>query len=145
MSRRWVAILGLAVAVGLTFAGPATAETNVNYWGYNYLTSTNPGAGTCSGQGAGFACAGWNGWDRSQIHFASGNAIIYWGFQNCQNCTLKGGWSDRYLGTFTIIRYEWNQQNPSENPINPYNRTSCKWQDPGHDTYAYIQCRGIYF
>jgi hypothetical protein len=112
----------------------------VNYWGFNNLRDTNPPSGTCSGNGSGVACSGFNNWDRSQIQIAGGTGmIVSFGFQNCAGCVLYGE-SGQPLGTYTMIRTEYNAGHGGV--INPYNRTTCAWGGPG---YSYVQCRAIIF
>jgi hypothetical protein len=130
--------------VGIAFAGATTARaTTTNYWGYNNMTKNNPSAGTCSSQGAGFACSGWNNWDRSQIDWNSGNAVfIFFGFQNCAGCTNYGTQAT-YAKTWTLLRTDYNSMYC--NCINTYNRATVAYDDGNLSTYAYLQGRAIIF
>jgi hypothetical protein len=142
-SRRRQSGLVAAIAA-LTLLFPATAfATTVNYWGYNNMTKSNPPSGTCSSERAGVACSGWNYWDRSQIAYNSGNAVILYGMENCAACAWRG-YTALSPGVGTFIRTQWNQDNP-DFPVNAYNRALCAFADGSLNTYAYIQCRAIIF
>lgn len=137
--QRWKLFL-LALLVGGIVSVSAYATTTI-YWGYNNLTQSNPPLGTCSGNGPGVACSGFNNWDRSQIQIAGGTgAIVSFGFQNCAGCVLYGA-SGKPLGTYTLIRNEYNSVHGGV--INPYNRTMCGYGGDG--SASYVQCRAIWF
>jgi hypothetical protein len=134
----------VAAITALVLLFPAASfATTVNYWGYNNMTKSNPPSGTCSSERAGFACSGWNYWDRSQIAYNSGDAVIFWGMENCAGCALRG-YTALSPGVGTFIRTQWNQDNP-DFPVNPYNRAVCVFADGSRNTYAYVQCRAIIF
>ncbi len=140
--KRLLLLVTMAAATSLFLSVAARADTKA-YWGYNNMTQTNPPAYTCQGQYAGFACSGFNNIDRTQIDYQSGDAFIDLGFQNCVGCTFKGDYIyGGNIGVWTILRSEWNSAHPTENPINSYNRSACRWGDWA-PTYAYLQCRRI--
>lgn len=137
--KRYIVVL--TVIAALTWTSLAYSATTI-YWGYNNMTSSNPPSGTCSGNGSGVACSGFNYWDRSQIDINSGSAVITFGFQNCAGCTLLGP-DVQYGGVYTLLRTDWNAAHPSF-PVNAYNRTTSA-HNPCCGSYAYLQGRAIIF
>jgi len=127
---RHVAALA-AVVAALALAGTAGAAVT-NYYGYAWISSTSPPAGTCPGWDAGMACSGWNYWDYSQIDIRT-TAIVIYGF------IFRGGWFHmRYVwgpATYTAL---WSSFGSS---ATHYNRAGCR----RHASPAYVQCRALIF
>jgi len=143
MSSRTRYKIALLAVLAVLIAAAAASATTTTYWGFNNLTSSNPPSGTCTGNGAGVACAGFNYWDRSQIEIAGGTgAIVSYGFQNCAGCVLLGE-SGQPLGTYTLIRTTYNSTH-GHNPVNAYNRTTCAFGNV-YGSASYVQCRDIIF
>ena len=87
MRLRRMATVGAFLGVALLAAASARATTT-NYWGYNYISSSNPPAHTCQTDPSGVACAGWNYWDYSQIQRSSSSGgIVFFGFRFCSGCS----------------------------------------------------------
>lgn len=142
--RAFLSILAALIVAG-AFATVAAAGT-VNYWGYNNQTRSNPAAGAACGvvYSDGFACAGYNNWDRSQLDYNSGSAHILFGFMNCNGCLIYG-LRPSSAGLYTVIRTTWNSDHPSQT-VNTYNLIACAWDDwPSGSGYSYDQCRAIIF
>jgi hypothetical protein len=108
----WTTALIAPIATFILLSAATASATTVNYWGYNNMTKSNPPSGTCSSERAGVACSGWNYWDRSQIAYNSGNAVILYGMENCAGCAWRG-YTALSPGVGTFIRTQWNQDNPS--------------------------------
>lgn len=128
------ALVGLIV-VALALA-PAAFATTVVYWGYNHTNPDNPPAQTCSSQTSGFACSGFNYWDRTQVDKQNGGWIIY-GFQNCAGCYPLGLETDAEA-LHVVKRVDVG--------AGPYNRSICSYgythaPTPG----SYMQCRALIF
>lgn len=108
------ALLVCVTALLLLAAAPALATVE-SYWGYNNMTSTNPAASStspyysveCYGDPAGYACSGFNNWDRSSVDWNSGSAAIAYGFENCSTCTYYS-WAGDYAKVWTMIRTDFN-------------------------------------
>jgi hypothetical protein len=120
----------LAAMLLLAVPGAAMATT-VNYWGFNYLSPTNPPGWTCSSiQYAGYACVSYtNGWTTSEVQNNSGGQITV-------------GFLDTY-GTYTAV---------DRSGIATYDvyTSSGHWGTPpfrpgcGHGGGTnYVQCRAI--
>lgn len=135
-------VLCLGIAAVLACGAAATAHASYTpYWGYNNLTRTNPPAGTCPGQGAAFACSGFNDTpphDSSALEYSSGDAQVEYGYQNCAGCTrfaflANSGPGHYEVPWFTVLDYYPNLNTN-------YNRLYCAHYT-NQNTYAYIQCR----
>lgn len=141
--KRWVPIGLVVLAAAAVLTGASLASTTA-YWGYNNMTDTNPPASRneCPNQNAdGRACSGFNYWDRTQIDYNSGNASIFYSFQNCVGCSFMG-YEATYAKTWTLLRTDWNNDHPSGPTVNAYNRVACE-HFGGGTSYAYIQCQAV--
>ncbi len=143
--RTTLALVFMLALVAVSTAG--AGERIETYWGYNYMSASNPGAGTCPSQPSGFACIGWNYWDRSQIEINSGSAHITAGFLNCDGCIPKG-YSYSGTGIHTTVRRLYNESATCTvygSCINAYNRVECNYAENVVGPYAYVQCRAIIY
>jgi hypothetical protein len=118
----------LAIAFA-ALAAPAAALSH-NYWGFNYLSSTNPPAGTCDGHfPAGYACEDTSGWTQSQVQNNSGGEIGV-------------GFLDTF-GTYTYVPHSgigtYNEYTSSGHWGTAPFRAACSH---GGGT-NYVQCRGF--
>jgi hypothetical protein len=137
-----IGLVALAVVGAILLMAPSAGATTTPYWGYNYISSTNPPAGTCTVDGygypAGYACSGWNYWDYSQIDRASssgGNVVVGFRFTST---SYIGGNDTTTGGTYTI---KWNDPIFGSAPTH-YNRAACYYWS-GNRTY--VQCRDLIF
>ncbi len=118
-----------ALVAALALAGGASAAT-VNYYGYAWLSYTQPPAGTCSGWPAGTACAGWNYWDYSQIDVRTTTNVPFGFIYTTGWMHLRWVWG---RGTFTVL---WSALGSG---TTHYNRPAC--DRPAQPSY--VQCRAI--
>lgn len=127
---RYIAAVAAAWAA-LALAGAAGAGT-VNYYGYAWLSSTSPPAGTCPGWGAGTACSNWNYWDYSQIDIRTSTLVPY-GF------IFTTGWMHvrwaQGRATYTVL---WSSFGSG---ATHYNRAACDQPT----SPSYVQCRALIF
>ena len=142
MPGQRIGLVAVALVGVMLLMAPSASATTTPYWGYNYISSTNPPVGTCSVDGvvyaAGYACSGWNYWDYSQIDRASssgGHVVVGFRFTGT---SFIGGNDTTTGGTYTI---KWND------PIfgtaaTHCNRAACFYFG-GNKTY--VQCRDLIF
>jgi len=137
-ARFRLGLVGAIIAATLVFAAIAGATTTA-YWGYNYLTASNPSAGTCPGAVAGIACDGWNNWDYSEAGWNSGRSSWTLGFI-CQSDGLL--WGHLYSGSETFTTYDqlWSTFCPTH-----YNRTAVAHINGGTESYNYLQARSVIY
>jgi len=138
LPRVAISLSVVAVAALVLWASNALATTVV-YWGYNYLTASNPPAGTCPGAASGIACSGWNNWDYSQVDWTSGRSSFTLGFICSSNGLLVGRlmFGTESFGTYTVL---WSNYCPTH-----YNRAAVAHIDGGSQTYNYLQARALIF
>jgi hypothetical protein len=100
------------------------------YWGFGWLSPSNPPAGTCRYFPAGYACSSQNYYQQSQVQINT-NGLVELGFIDNQGTAYEVSRSGP--GTFTVDR--------SGFPFVPaYNRVICS-----HGAVAqYVQCRGLF-
>lgn len=135
---RWARVILMASVAVAVLAGSAGAATNA-YWGYNYLTASNPPAGTCPTFGAGKACSGWNYWDYSQMDRNSGSAFVGIGFiYTSDRDRIHYAPIPFDPGVYTVV---WNDFRLPE-PYSHYNKAACVYVS---GTYVYAQCRALIF
>jgi hypothetical protein len=117
------------------------------YWGFNYMSPTNPDFNDCPWEQfreLPKACSGWNYWDRSQIDKRNGGYIRL-GFCNsggdhihCYSTGAAGG-----IGVIWISRIALNnhwEQCCGVRPIPPYNKVFCDYESGNH---SYAQCQAV--
>jgi hypothetical protein len=138
MKRKLALVAVVATGALAVWAGSASA-TQVNYFGYNNMTTHNPPANSCDSRQDGWACTGFNNWDRSGLDYNSGDAWIGWGFMNCDSCDVLGQIKTS-PGYLTLRRVDV----PG---AAIYNRVACLFIDnsPAPNGYAYVQCRAFIF
>jgi hypothetical protein len=141
--RRLLVVLAAAVAA-YTGAVSTSVAATTPYWGFNQMTSSNPGPSDCGDPFAWSnpkACSGFNYWDRTQIDKRNGgNVWLGFAWRDAFNNwftfeTLQGG-----IGVFSYSRTGWNNDYGAGIP--QYNKV---WCDYGGGDSSYAQCQGVVF